>query len=120
MGAPLFILSFRHRDELTRLAEGAGWQAWADHNPPLVSPAPDETWPDIQAGRAGGVRVEFTAGYGSAADVPADAKAAILLCVGYWYEHRGDSDDPADTPTSLGIPLGAKRLLSLLATGSYC
>ena len=26
MAAPLFILSFRHRDELTRLAEGAGWQ----------------------------------------------------------------------------------------------
>ena len=26
MIAPLFILSFRHRDELTRLAEGAGWQ----------------------------------------------------------------------------------------------
>jgi diguanylate cyclase (GGDEF)-like protein len=26
MGAPLFILSFRHRDELSRLAEGAGWQ----------------------------------------------------------------------------------------------
>jgi diguanylate cyclase (GGDEF)-like protein len=24
--APLFILSFRHRDELTRLAESAGWQ----------------------------------------------------------------------------------------------
>jgi diguanylate cyclase (GGDEF)-like protein len=23
---PLFILSFRHRDELTRIAEGAGWQ----------------------------------------------------------------------------------------------
>src|SRR4030095_13491423 len=26
MVAPLFILSFRHRDELRRLAEGAGWQ----------------------------------------------------------------------------------------------
>ena len=26
MGAPLFILSFRHRDELYRLAERAGWQ----------------------------------------------------------------------------------------------
>jgi uncharacterized protein (DUF1330 family) len=24
--APLFILSFRHRDELTRVAESAGWQ----------------------------------------------------------------------------------------------
>lgn len=27
--APLFVLSFRHRDELTRLAESAGWQAIA-------------------------------------------------------------------------------------------
>jgi diguanylate cyclase (GGDEF)-like protein len=26
MAAPLFILSFRHRDELTRLAENAGWR----------------------------------------------------------------------------------------------
>ncbi|MEA3030364.1 MAG: hypothetical protein QOG13_1689 [Sphingomonadales bacterium] len=26
MASPLFILSFRHRDELSRLAEGAGWQ----------------------------------------------------------------------------------------------
>lgn len=26
MGAPLFILSFRHRDELTRVTESAGWQ----------------------------------------------------------------------------------------------
>ena len=26
MGAPLFILSFRHRNELSRLAESAGWQ----------------------------------------------------------------------------------------------
>ncbi|MBX3561850.1 MAG: bifunctional diguanylate cyclase/phosphodiesterase [Sphingomonas sp.] len=26
MGAPLFILSFRHRDELTRLVEKGGWQ----------------------------------------------------------------------------------------------
>lgn len=26
MAAPVFILSFRHRDELTRLAESAGWQ----------------------------------------------------------------------------------------------
>ena len=29
LAAPLFILSFRHRDELTRLAESAGWQAIA-------------------------------------------------------------------------------------------
>src|SRR5687767_6689028 len=26
MAAPLFILSFRHRDELTRISEAAGWR----------------------------------------------------------------------------------------------
>ena len=31
--APLFILSFRHRDELTRVAESAGWQAIAARRP---------------------------------------------------------------------------------------
>ena len=33
MTAPLFILSFRHRDELTRLAESAGWQPIAARRP---------------------------------------------------------------------------------------
>jgi diguanylate cyclase (GGDEF)-like protein len=32
--APLFILSFRHRDELTRLAESAGWQPIAARRSP--------------------------------------------------------------------------------------
>lgn len=34
------------------------------------------------------VQVTFTAGYGTAADVPASIKAAILLHIGTLYEHR--------------------------------
>ena len=32
--------------------------------------------------------IDYTAGYGAAADVPADLKQAVLLLVGYWYENR--------------------------------
>jgi diguanylate cyclase (GGDEF)-like protein len=56
MGAPLFILSFRHRDELTRLAEGAGWQP-------------------IAARRAANVEARFVASGASVAVI--DARGAL-------------------------------------------
>jgi len=56
MGAPLFILSFRHRDELSRLAEGAGWQP-------------------IAARRAESVEARFVASGASVAMV--DARGAL-------------------------------------------
>lgn len=95
------------------------YQAWLDHSPPLVAPAPLASWPAIQADRLGPVRVEFTAGYGDAGAVPAALRAAIRLCLAYWSEHRGDGVDPASLPQSLGLPRGAKRLLNLLDTGRY-
>ena len=32
--------------------------------------------------------VDYTAGYGDAADVPSDLKQAVLTLVAYWYENR--------------------------------
>ena len=32
--------------------------------------------------------IDYTAGYGAAADVPADLKQAVLALVAYWYENR--------------------------------
>jgi uncharacterized phiE125 gp8 family phage protein len=32
--------------------------------------------------------IEYTAGYGEASDVPQDKKQAMLLLIGFWYEHR--------------------------------
>lgn len=105
----------------TEAADGI-WQTWLDHSPPLVAPAPETTWPTVQTGRLGAVRVEFTAGYGDIDDVPEGAKAAILLCLAHWYENRGDGFDPtavSSLPQTLGIPPAAKRLLDSLATGAY-
>lgn len=106
---------------LTELADD-DWQTWLDHSPPLVAPAPLTLWPVLEVGRLGAVRVEFTAGYGAVSDVPEGAKAAVLLCLGHWYENRGDGVDPtamSGLPQTLGVPPAAKRLLDLLGTGSY-
>jgi hypothetical protein len=48
--------------------------------------------------------IDYTAGYGAAADVPADLKQAVLALVGYWYENR----DLAAAAT----PVGLDRLLA--------
>lgn len=102
-----------------RTLDAAGWQTWLDHGPPLVAPAPAAVWPTTQTDRLAAVEIEFVAGYGAAAAVPEGAKAAIQLCLAYWYENRGDGRDPHATPESLGIPAGAKRLLDSLWTGEY-
>lgn len=108
---------------LTTLTPVTGYQTWLDHSPPLIAAAPQVCWPQVEIGRLGAVQVEFTAGYGTADDVPEMAKAAILLCVGYWYENRGDGADPTGMvngmPLTLGVPQGAKRLLDSLRTGAY-
>jgi uncharacterized phiE125 gp8 family phage protein len=47
--------------------------------------------------------VDYTAGYGDAADVPADLRQAVLTLVAYWYEHR-------DSVTT--APVGFERLIA--------
>jgi len=47
--------------------------------------------------------VDYTAGYGAAADVPGDLKQAVLTLVAYWYENR----DAVTMP-----PLGFDRLIA--------
>ena len=55
--------------------------------PGWIVPAYNEGWPDtLQAINA--VEVTYTAGYGTATDVPAAIKAWILLHVGHLYENR--------------------------------
>lgn len=111
-------VGYRDPDGVLVLAAADDWQTWPAHNPPLVAPAPARTWPATQAGRLAAVEIDATAGYGGAADVPADAVAAMLLCLGYWYENRGDDGRPG-VPEHLGLPVGAVRLLAGLATGGY-
>jgi hypothetical protein len=47
--------------------------------------------------------LDYTAGYGDAADVPADLRQAVLVLIAYWYEHR-------DSVTT--APAGFERLVA--------
>ena len=100
---------------LKTLTAGADYLTWLSHSPPVVYPAPVRQWPETQAGRLSVVEVEFVAGYPDASAVPAAAKAAMLLAVGQWYEHRGDSEEASE----MGLPSAALRLLRTLHTGHY-
>lgn len=56
--------------------------------PGRLLPVDGESWPDTAA-KLAAVEIDFTAGYGDAAAVPARIKQAILLLVNHWYENRG-------------------------------
>ncbi len=56
--------------------------------PGAIHLRPSVSWPAEHLGAGLPVRVEFTAGYGTASAVPLRAVQAILLLVGHWYESR--------------------------------
>ena len=67
------------------------------------------TWPtDLR--RADGITIEFTAGYGAAADVPGAIKTAILRIMGELYEHREDAIISASLASG-EVPFNSERLL---------
>lgn len=68
------------------------------------------TAPTAYDDRSGAVRIEFTAGYGAAADVPQSIKIAALLLIGHWYEHR----EGAEGKDVRSVPLAVDRLITPL------
>jgi len=69
--------------------------------------APNQEWPSTR-GEPFDVQVDFVAGYGEAADVPAKIKQAILLLIGHLYANR-------EATTISGVeemPLSVDSLLS--------
>ena len=92
--------------------DAADFQAWLEHSPPLVCPAPDGYWPALKSGKVKPITLEFTAG-GPLQSVPAGVGLAMLLTIGNWDENRGDAGD------SKGLPPAAKAQLDLLWNGAY-
>lgn len=68
----------------------------------LVTPAPEASWPSDVLDDVGSVVVRFRCGYepdgsppdeeGYGANVPQAIKQAMLLAIGWWYQHREDGD----------------------------
>jgi uncharacterized phiE125 gp8 family phage protein len=66
-----------------------------------IAPAPNTVWPMLTP-PLGGVRIDYTSGFGAAAeDMPGPLKQAILALVAYAYDHRGD---PGAAPLALVEP----------------
>jgi uncharacterized phiE125 gp8 family phage protein len=73
-------------------------------------------WPSVNTNRIDAVTIAYTAGYGTAADVPAEAKLWLLLVVRHWF------DNPS--PVLVGsiskeLELSARSLRRSLGTGYY-
>ncbi|MCE9650579.1 MAG: head-tail connector protein [Parvibaculum sp.] len=74
--------------------------ALAGDGPRLVAAG---AWP-APSRRVAGIAVDFTAGYGSAADVPTPLKQAVLLLAAHWFDRRepaGLGDGPAELPPAV-------------------
>jgi len=76
---------------------------------PKIRPAWGYYWP---YGRCGykAIQIEITAGYGAAAKVPAQVKAAMCLAIGHFYENRENS--VVKDYELLEMPLGYHALMS--------
>jgi uncharacterized phiE125 gp8 family phage protein len=72
-----------------------------------VSHLYDAAWPDARRD-TGTVRVRYTAGYASAAQVPAPIRQAVLLLVGHWF----DNGEAASGSAMVSLPYGVEHLLS--------
>ncbi len=58
----------------------------------------------------GGIEIDYVAGFGSAAeDVPGDIIQAMLMLIGYWFEHR---DAVIVAGTGAVVPSGFDRLVA--------
>lgn len=75
-----------------------------------IKPTYGSRWP-VTYEHDEAVTVEFTAGYGDAAAVPADVKGAILLLAGHLFEARKGTSEETVREIALGVDdiLFAKR-----------
>ncbi|HEX4298402.1 MAG TPA: head-tail connector protein, partial [Devosia sp.] len=56
--------------------------------------------------------IDYTAGYGDAAAVPADLQQAVLVLIAYWFENR-DAAAPAQLPSGFDRLLATYRRVQL-------
>jgi uncharacterized phiE125 gp8 family phage protein len=78
--------------------------------PARIVAKPSSPWPTVQLGRPEAVEIEFTAGWSSPDQVPADILGAVKLILADRYFNRGD--DAKVNAQARSIPAGAMRVLT--------
>jgi len=107
-------LKYSDLDNVEQTVSSSLYALQEDELGPFLWLKKDFTSPSHTTDRPDPVRCSFTAGYGTAADVPSTLKAAILLMVGDFYENR------ENTAVGVGLdvrplPLGVDALI-----GPHC
>lgn len=74
-------------DGVLQVLDASLWTVDAAHAPARLVPAYGKDWPDTRAQPAA-VEVTYTAGYGSADDVPEGIRAAVKLMAAHLFEQR--------------------------------
>jgi uncharacterized phiE125 gp8 family phage protein len=97
--------------------DAESYEADETRDPGTVQPAYAEVWPATRCAPKA-VRVTFTSGYGSAAEVPEPVKAALKFAVSMWYRRRGDGAEEID-PGKLALPQASQMMLMAYWPGSY-
>lgn len=80
-------VSYLDADGARQTVDGADYLVTTDTAPGCIQPVWGLAWPACRA-EPGSVRVDYTAGYGAAAAVPASIKGWIKLAIGAWYAQR--------------------------------
>ena len=74
---------------------------------PTVNLAPDQSWPDTQSIK-NAVKIRYTAGYGTALNVPEKVRFAINLTVSHWTKYQA----PVEYGVSVtNVPAAIRSLL---------
>ncbi len=74
-------------DGATQSANVSDFDVIGTNQATMVSPKAGASWPTADD-RADAIWVDYTAGYGGAADVPATLKQAVKMLVAHWYGQR--------------------------------
>jgi uncharacterized phiE125 gp8 family phage protein len=85
------VQSLQYLDEAGALQtlDSADYVLDVQSEPGYLVPAPEASWPAVQAGAIATVRVSYTAGYGpTGASVPAPLRHWILCALTFLYENR--------------------------------
>lgn len=99
-------IQYTDTDGVLQTLAPSQYQVDIKNEPGRIVPAYGESWPSTR-GILDAITVTYIAGYGTADDVPAEIKQAVLLIIGHLYENRENVTDAR----LARIPDGAERLL---------
>lgn len=96
-------------DGVATLLDSATYNVVTSATPGRVELADGQSWPSTVDTHPEAVVVTFTAGYGTATNVPELVKQGIKLLLAHWYDHRGDTTDVPPAVQAIAWACAAHR-----------